>query len=48
MPSAKMTMTYSKWGEPVTIQAPPTASVTTLPGLGGAGKATASPAPATS
>ncbi|QQS01108.1 MAG: LppX_LprAFG lipoprotein [Austwickia sp.] len=32
---AKMTMTYSKWGEPVTITAPPAASVTTMPGMPG-------------
>lgn len=37
-----MTMTYSKWGEPVTITAPPAAEVTQMPGLPGMGKATTS------
>lgn len=44
---AKMTMTYSKWGEPVTIETPPSASVTALPGLDGSasksGSTTTSP-----
>lgn len=47
---AAMTITYSKWGEPVTIQAPPTASVTQMPGLGGSGASgpATSPGPAAS
>ena len=46
-----VTMTYSKWGEPVTIQAPPTASVTQLPGMAGgtanSGSVTSTTSPAT-
>lgn len=50
---ATMTMTYSKWGEPVTIQAPPTASVTEMPGAsgtsgGGSGSKTATGSPSAS
>ncbi|MCA0436528.1 MAG: LppX_LprAFG lipoprotein [Actinobacteria bacterium] len=39
---ARTTMTYSKWGEPVSIQAPPSTSVTQLPGLGGSSADTGS------
>ena len=33
---SKVTMLLDKYGEPVDISAPPTASVTTMPGLSGA------------